>query len=80
MTGDQVVTAGPAPTRVVSLNPATTAMLFAMGESARVVGRTKWDTYPPGVQAIPNVGDGLRPSVEAVLAQHPDLIVLYAAR
>lgn len=77
--GDRVVTAGPAPARVVSLNPATTAMLFAMAESARVVGRTKWDTYPPGVQAIPNVGDGLRPSVEAVLAQHPDLVVLYAS-
>ncbi len=77
--GDQVVTTGPAPTRVVSLNPATTAMLFAMGESARVVGRTRWDTYPPGVLAIPSVGDGLRPSVEAVLAQHPDLVVLYAS-
>jgi ABC-type Fe3+-hydroxamate transport system substrate-binding protein len=77
--GDDVVTTGPAPNRVVSLNPATTAMLFAMGESARVVGRTKWDTYPPGVQVIPSVGDGLRPNVEAVLARHPDLVVLYAS-
>ena len=77
--GDHVVTTGPAPARVVSLNPATTAMLFAMGESARVVGRTRWDTYPPGVLAVPSVGDGLRPNVEAVLAQHPDLVVLYAS-
>ena len=77
--GDTVVVGPATPGRVVSLNPATTAMLFAMGDSARIVGRTRWDTYPPGVQSIPSVGDGLRPSVEAVLARHPDLVVLYAS-
>jgi iron complex transport system substrate-binding protein len=77
--GDTVVQRAKPPTRIVSLNPATTAMLFAMGAGSRVVGRTRWDTYPPAVQAITDVGDGLRPNVEAVLAQRPDLVILYAS-
>lgn len=54
-------------------------MLFAIGAGARVVGRTRWDTYPSAVQAVTNVGDALRPNVEAVLAQRPDLVILYAS-
>jgi ABC-type Fe3+-hydroxamate transport system substrate-binding protein len=77
--GDTLDIAGPPPRRIVSLNPATTQMLFAMGEGGRVVGRTQWDSYPPAALAVPDLGDGLRPNVEAVLATHPDLVLLYAA-
>lgn len=77
--GDTLDIAGPPPRRIVSLNPATTEMLFAMGEGGRVVGRTQWDSYPPAALAVPDLGDGLRPNVEAVLATHPNLVVLYAA-
>lgn len=77
--GDTVAMSVTPPARVVSLNPATTAMLFAMGDGSRVVGRTRWDNYPPAVTAVPNVGDGLRPNIEAVMAQRPDLVVLYAS-
>ena len=73
------VPVGHAPTRIVSLNPTTTAMLFAMGDEARLVGRTHWDTDPPQLLKITDVGDGLRPNVEAVLALRPDLVVLYAS-
>jgi ABC-type Fe3+-hydroxamate transport system substrate-binding protein len=69
----------PAPARIVSLDPATTAMLFAMGAGPRVVGRTRWDSYPPAALAVPNLGDGLRPNIEAVLAVRPDLVLLYAS-
>ena len=77
--GDTLVTTGPPRRRIVSLNPATTEMLFAMGDGDRVVGRTRWDTYPPAALAVADVGDGLRPNIEAVMATHPDLVVLYAA-
>jgi iron complex transport system substrate-binding protein len=77
--GDTLRAAGPRPERIVSLNPATTEMLFAMGEGGRVVGRTRWDTYPPAAMSAADLGDGLRPNVEAVLSVHPDLVVLYAA-
>lgn len=77
--GDTLRLTGVAPHRIVSLNPATTAMLFAMGDGGRLVGRSRWDTYPPAALAVPSVGDGLRPNIEAVLSTHPDLVVLYAS-
>jgi ABC-type Fe3+-hydroxamate transport system substrate-binding protein len=42
------------------------------------VGRTRWDLYPDSARAVPDLGDGIRPSVETVLAARPDLVVLYA--
>ncbi|MEO6446753.1 MAG: helical backbone metal receptor, partial [Gemmatimonadaceae bacterium] len=65
--------------RIVSLNPATTEVLFALGAEARVVGRSRWDTWPAKARAVPEVGDALRPSVERVLAARPTHVVLYAS-
>ncbi len=64
--------------RIVSLNPVTTELLFALGAGDRVVGRTHWDLYPPAAREVTDVGDGMGPNVEAVLGQRPDLVVLYA--
>jgi iron complex transport system substrate-binding protein len=63
--------------RVVSLLPSFTEILFAIGAGDRVVGRTQWCDYPPAALAVPSVGDGIPPNVEAVLERHPDLVVLY---
>jgi ABC-type Fe3+-hydroxamate transport system substrate-binding protein len=66
------------PKRIVSLNPTTTEILFAIGVGSHVVGRTKWDSWPDSAKLVPDVGDALRPNVESVLAARPDLVVLYA--
>ena len=63
--------------RIVSLSPAVTELLFAIGAGNRVVGRTTWCDYPPDVRQVPSVGDGLHPDLEAVAAARPDLVVLY---
>ena len=63
--------------RVVSLIPAATELLFAIGAGSSVVGRTQYCDFPPAAQAVPDLGDGIKPSIEAVLAQRPDLVVLY---
>lgn len=76
--GRTVVLATPA-RRIVSLLPSYTELLFAMGAGDRVVGRTTWCDFPPAARAIPSVGDGLPPNVEAVAARRPDLVVLYRA-
>ena len=76
--GDTVRLAHPA-TRVVSLNPVTTELIFALGAGDRLVGRTHWDLYPPAAAKVPDVGDGMQPNVEAVLGQRPDLVLLYAS-
>ena len=68
-----------APARIASLNPATTELLFALGAGPRLVARTTWDVWPDAARAVTDVGPGLRPNVEAVLARHPDLVVLYAS-
>ena len=74
--GDTVVVSAAA-RRVVSLIPATTELLFAIGAGPAVVGRTAWCDYPAAAARVPNLGDGIAPNVEAVLASRPDLVILY---
>lgn len=73
------IQAGARPARIVSLNPATTDLLFALGAGDRLVGRTHWDLYPPEAASVPDLGSGIRPNVEAVLGARPDLVLLYAS-
>ena len=68
------------PRRIVSLNPTTTELLYAIGAGDRLVGRTTYDRIPDAVRAVPDLGPGLRPNVEAVLAARPDLVILYASQ
>ncbi|MGH7561944.1 MAG: ABC transporter substrate-binding protein [Gemmatimonadales bacterium] len=65
------------PRRVVSLIPAATELVFALGAGGRLVGRTAWCDWPPEAAAIPSLGNGIDPSVEAVLGTRPDLVLLY---
>jgi ABC-type Fe3+-hydroxamate transport system substrate-binding protein len=75
--GDTIRTAHPA-RRIVSLSPVTTEIFFALGAGSRLVGRTHYDSYPAAALAVPDLGDGMLPNVEAILGAHPDLVVLYA--
>jgi ABC-type Fe3+-hydroxamate transport system substrate-binding protein len=78
--GDSVVVdASHRPSRIVSLNPTTTEILFAIGAGNRVVGRSTYDVFPGEAKSVTDVGMPLRPNVEAVLAVHPDLVILYAS-
>jgi ABC-type Fe3+-hydroxamate transport system substrate-binding protein len=74
--GHSTVLSAPA-SRIVSLVPATTELLFALGAGPRVVGRTQWCDYPAEAKAVPSVGDGMTPNVEAIVARNPDLVALY---
>ena len=73
--GRQIVLEAP-PARIVSLVPAVTEILFSLGEGARLVGRSRFDDYPPEARQVPDVGDAIRPSVESVLLRRPDLVIL----
>lgn len=77
--GDPIVVRS-APRRIVSLNPATTDLIFALGAGDRLVGRTHWDVYPEAATRVPDLGSGIRPNVEAVLGARPDLVILYASK
>ncbi len=65
------------PQRIVSLIPATTEMLFAMGAGDRVVGVGSYDRFPPDVASRPRVGALLDPDTERILALRPDLVIVY---
>lgn len=67
------------PSRIVSLNPATTEIFFALGAGRRLVGRTQFDLWPDSARLIPDLGNGINPNVEAILGARPDLVVLYAS-
>jgi iron complex transport system substrate-binding protein len=70
---------GQAPRRIVSLNPTTTEILFAIGAGRRLVGRTHYDLFPDSAARVADLGPGIRPNVEAILGTRPDLVILYAS-
>ncbi len=63
--------------RIVSLAPATTELVFALGLGERLVGRTTWCDYPAAALAVTSVGNGIGINVEAIAAQRPDLVLVY---
>lgn len=65
------------PTRIVSLAPSVTEILFAIGAGPQVVGRTRFCNYPAEVSSLPEIGgfSAKSISVEAILDLNPDLVV-----
>ena len=69
-----------APHRIVSVIPAVTEMIFAMGEGARVVGVSSYDRFPPQVSNIEHIGGLIDPNIEKILSLRPDLVIVYATQ
>src|SRR5688500_16579181 len=68
----------PAPaSRIVSLAPHLTELLYAAGAGARVVGAVDYSDFPPAARSLPRVGSDAHINLEAVLALRPDLIVAW---
>jgi len=63
-----------APTRVVSLAPSITEILFAIGLTDEIVGVTEFCDYPPAAQQKPKIGYA-QPNIEAIVALEPDLVL-----
>ena len=64
-----------AASRVVSLAPGITESLFALGAAEQIVGVTTYCTYPPEARSKTSVGGMTNPSIEAITALTPDLVV-----
>jgi len=63
-----------APSRIASLAPSVTEILFAIGVSDRIVGVTQFCDYPPEAQAKPKIGAS-QSNIESLLALNPDLVI-----
>jgi iron complex transport system substrate-binding protein len=61
--------------RVVSLSPSTTEAAFAIGAGDRLVGRSKYCDFPPEAAKLPVVGGYADPSIEAIVALSPTLVI-----
>lgn len=66
--------------RIVSLVPALTEMLFAIGAGSQVVAVSSFDQFPPEVTRLPRVGALLDPDTERILSLRPDLVVIYGSQ
>lgn len=63
------------PARIVSLTPATTEILFAIGAGQRVVATTDFDDYPPEVVSLPHVASYTGVDVEKIVGLEADLVI-----
>ena len=64
------------PQRIVSLLPSITETICALGGCSRLVGVDRYSNWPASVRALPQLGGGIDPNVEAVVAQKPDVVLL----
>jgi iron complex transport system substrate-binding protein len=72
-----LASAEPAPQRVVSLNPSLTAIALALGAREQLAGVDDFSArQEPAVAHLPRVGGLYDPSLEAVVALRPDLVML----
>ena len=68
------------PQRIISLIPAVTEILFAIGAGPQVVAVSSFDDYPPEVKNLQRVGALLDPDLERILSLRPDLVVVYGSQ
>lgn len=64
------------PQRIVSLLPSLTETVCELGQCARLVGVDRYSNYPESVKKLPQVGGGLDPNVEAIVALKPDVVLM----
>ena len=64
------------PQRIVSLLPSLAETVCALGECQRLVGVDRYTNWPESVRKLPQVGGGLDPNIEAVVALRPDVVLM----
>jgi iron complex transport system substrate-binding protein len=64
------------PVRIVSLSPATTEILYDLGVENRIAAVTDFCDYPRQAKNKPKIGGFANPSLEAIIAARPDLVIM----
>ncbi|MDX9745933.1 MAG: helical backbone metal receptor [Syntrophales bacterium] len=64
------------PSRIVSLAPNVTEVLYDLGLGDRIVAVSTYCNYPPDTEGKPKIGGMSNPSLEAIVALKPDMVVL----
>jgi iron complex transport system substrate-binding protein len=71
----RTVTLAHLPRRIISLAPANTEILYALGLADRVVAVTDYCNYPPEVKEKPSIGGYSEPNLEKIVSFSPDLVL-----
>ncbi len=61
-------------TRVVTLAPNLTEIVFAIGAGTKVIGTDDFSNFPAGAAGLPKVG-GMQPNIEKIVQLAPDLVL-----
>ncbi|GKT01079.1 helical backbone metal receptor [Acidovorax sp. SUPP3434] len=64
------------PQRIVSLLPSLTESVCELQQCQRLVGVDRYSNWPEAVQRLPQVGGGIDPNIEAIVALQPDVVLL----
>ncbi len=64
------------PQRIVSLLPSLAETVCELGQCQRLVGVDRYTNWPPSVKSLPQVGGGLDPNIEAIVALRPDVVLM----
>lgn len=64
------------PQRVVSLLPSLAETVCELGQCPRLVGVDRYSTYPVSLKKLPQVGGGLDPNIEMIVALRPDVVLM----
>lgn len=64
------------PARIVSLSPAITEMMYHIGAQEKLVGVSDFCDYPEAAKKLPHLGGMQNINMEALLATHPDVVLI----
>ncbi len=64
------------PQRIVSVLPSLTETVCELGQCHRLVGVDRYSNFPAPVRALPQVGGGIDPNIEAIVALKPDVVLM----
>jgi iron complex transport system substrate-binding protein len=66
-------------TRIVSLAPNLTEIIYAVGAGNRLVGDTEYCDYPAEAKQVAKIGDTMHPSIERIIALRPEVVLVSTA-
>lgn len=73
--GRQVSLRGPV-SKIISLAPSNTEILYALGAGPNVIGRDEFSDYPAAAKSLPSVGGSMgKYSLEEITSLQPDLVL-----
>jgi len=64
-------------TRVISLAPSLTELLYEAGAGDRLVGTVDYSDYPPAARSVPRIGSNQTLDLERIAIRRPDLILVW---